>query len=490
MRPKRQLRLWGAVGLSLGIIGPTLAMAGNGQGTVAAVGKAVPLVFVFGAIGIALIAHGFIRLTQRYNHAGSTYALVGMTVGPRTGFISGFCVMITYVFFSICTLGALGSFLNAFLAAAQGGAHPYQLPWIVIAVAGLALSAVLNTRDLRVVTRVLLTIEGVGILCMIILAIVIFATGGTKPTGVDFSSFSIAGNHFSGIMGAVVAAFLSWAGFEGCAALGEETNDPKRNIPRALLASVALTAVLFVVVMFAQTVGFGTGPAGLKLFSTVGNSLTSLGQTYVGVWFSLIISFAAVMSAFACHLSSSATSSRLLYAFSRDGLGPKRFAQLDGQRSLPLNALVAVLGVTLVVNFLSWATGWPGGSATPALNSYFYFATAGAICLMVAYLLVEVGTISHLTRERREKVAEVVLPVLGGALMITVFYFNLKGQTSVTAPVYLAFAIVLIGVLVAFFAPGLAHKVGEGLSAELGEPGGKELPAAAEAGEVFPATAR
>ncbi len=76
-KPKRNLKLWGAVGLSLAIIGPTLAMAGNGQGSAAAVGKAVPLIFVFGAIGIAFVAHGFIRLTQRYNQAGSAYALVG-----------------------------------------------------------------------------------------------------------------------------------------------------------------------------------------------------------------------------------------------------------------------------------------------------------------------------------------------------------------------------------------------------------------------------
>src|ERR1035441_10246279 len=77
-RPRRNLKMWGAIGLSLGIVAPSLAMSGNGQGTAAAVGKAVPLIFVLGAIGIALIAHGFFRLTQRYNQAGSAYALVGI----------------------------------------------------------------------------------------------------------------------------------------------------------------------------------------------------------------------------------------------------------------------------------------------------------------------------------------------------------------------------------------------------------------------------
>src|ERR1039457_4865895 len=124
-------------------------------------------------------------------------------------------------------------------------------------------------------------------------------------------------------MGAVVTAFLSWAGFETCASLGEETDNPAKNIPKALLGCVLGTSVLFIIVMFAQTIGFGTNAAGIKAFSTSGNSLAALGHTYIGLWFSLIISFTAVISAFACFLGSSGTAGRLLYAFARDGLGPK-----------------------------------------------------------------------------------------------------------------------------------------------------------------------
>ena len=100
-KPRRNLSVWGALGLSLGIVGPSLAMSGNGQGTAAAVGKAVPLIFVLGGLCILLISHGFIRLTQRYSQAGSAYALVGKTLGPRAGYFSGWGVMITYLFFAL-----------------------------------------------------------------------------------------------------------------------------------------------------------------------------------------------------------------------------------------------------------------------------------------------------------------------------------------------------------------------------------------------------
>src|ERR1700731_2954750 len=141
IRPRRNLSLWGALGLSLGIVGPSLAMSGNGQGTAAAVGKAVPLIFVLGALGVMLISHGFVRLTQRYNQAGSAYALVGKTLGPRAGFFSGWGVMLTYLFFAIGNVGAIGSFTNAMIANAQGNpAHPFHVPWLLSGGIGLALA--------------------------------------------------------------------------------------------------------------------------------------------------------------------------------------------------------------------------------------------------------------------------------------------------------------------------------------------------------------
>lgn len=468
VRPRRNLKLWGAIGLSLGIVGPTLAMSGNGQGIIGSVGKSLPLIFLIGAIGIAIIAHGFIRLTQRYNHAGSAYALVGVTIGPRAGFFSGFSILGTYIMFSVCCIAATASFLDAFASAVAN--RPFNIPWILTTLIVVALSSSLLLLDVRVVTRVLLLIEGVGILCMLILAFTILGKGGAPHTTFA-GTFKLSGISFSTLMAGVVAAFLSWAGFEGCAALGEETDDPRRNIPRALLGAIALTGVLFVLMMFVQTVGFGTSAHGQAAYASSGDSLATLGQTYIGRAFSLIIAFAALMSAFACHLSSSATAGRLLFAFSRDGFGPREFGRLRGSHSSPVSAMGVVVLTALVINVVSWATGYPG-TGTP-LESYFYFAVIGTIMLMIAYLMMEFATIKHLLALRP---AEIIVPVVGIALMIAVFYYNVKGQTSWNAPPYIAFMWAFIGLLVAVLWPGLAATVGRRLADELDEPAGKELP--------------
>ena len=86
--PRRRLPLWVALALSVATVGPTLAMSGNGQGLIGTVGKALPLVFVIGLIGVSLVGYSFVRLTRHLNHAGSAYALVGGTIASWCGIVS------------------------------------------------------------------------------------------------------------------------------------------------------------------------------------------------------------------------------------------------------------------------------------------------------------------------------------------------------------------------------------------------------------------
>ena len=61
----------------------------NPQGAAGAVGRAVPLAFALATVGVLLIAYSFVRLCQRFHHAGSVYGFVGVTLGPRSGIVAG-----------------------------------------------------------------------------------------------------------------------------------------------------------------------------------------------------------------------------------------------------------------------------------------------------------------------------------------------------------------------------------------------------------------
>jgi amino acid transporter len=474
--PHRRLPFWVALALSVALVGPTLAMSGNGQGLIGTVGKAIPLVFVIGLIGVSLVGYSFVRLTRHLNHAGSAYGLVGGTIGPRVGFFSGFAMLGAYVGFAIGTLALTAAFVNAFIAALNpDNDHPFQLPWLVVVVIGAAISILLSGRDIRLLAKILLGIEGIGILAMLVLVVVIFAKGGAPTTGIDFSVFSFDGVSSSAVISGVVAAFLSWAGFEACASMGEETDDPKRNIPRALAGTLILTGVLFVVVMFAQVVGFGTDEAGLAAFQGSGNTLGALGGTYVGQWFSLLIIFTAIVSAFGCHLATSATSGRMLYAFGRDGFGPKALAHIHAGTGGPRRATWLVVGLGLVVNLICGATGWPDmGTGNDAIDAYFLFAVAGSVCLMVCYLLVEIAAAWFVGAPKfaavhggKGKVLGLLLPLLGAVVIVVVLWFNVKDAATWSAAPLLGLYWCVAGLVIALAASGIAKRVGESLTREL-----------------------
>ncbi|TIC79276.1 APC family permease [Nocardioides sp. GY 10127] len=474
---RRRLPLWVALALSLATIGPTLAMSGNGQGLVGTVGASVPLVFVIGIIGVSLVGYSFYRLTQHLHHAGNSYALVGATVGPRSGFFSGFAMLGAYLGFSIGTLALTAAFVNAFLAELQpDSADPFQLPWLLVVVVGAAVSLLLAGRDVSFLAKLLLGIEGVGIVAMLILSFVILGKGGADTTGLDLSTFSFGDGGPSAVFSGVVSAFLSWAGFEACASMGEETDDPKRNIPRALAGSLVLTGVLFVFVMFAQTVGFGTDQAGLDAFASSGNTLGDLGSTYIGQWFSLIIIFTATVAAFGCHMATAATSGRMLMAFARDGFGPAALGVVDSTGG-PRRASWLVIVVGLVANLLCGITGWPDmGSGSAANDTYFLFAVAGSVSLMICYFMVEVAAAWFVVAPRfhhvhggHAKLRGVVLPVIGAVVILIVLWTNVSSATSPFDATILGLWWCLVGLVIALVASRTAKAVGARLTAELNE---------------------
>ena len=89
-----------------------------------------------------------------------------------------------YVGFAIGTLALTAAFTNAFIAALQPGnaTRTRCRGWLVVVV-GAVISFLLSGRDIRLLAKILLVIEGIGILAMVVLVIVIFAKGGAPSTG-------------------------------------------------------------------------------------------------------------------------------------------------------------------------------------------------------------------------------------------------------------------------------------------------------------------
>jgi amino acid transporter len=465
---RRELHFWEAIALSIAIMAPTAAMALNGVGIAALIGRAVPLAFLFALIGVLLVAWGIAQLAREVSHAGSVYALTGFSLGARAGFLAGWALLGTYLCFTVASSAEVGLFFSSFLASTG---IDDSADWIWIALVAAALIAVIAGSDIRLATRSLLTMEGISVTLIVILVVVIFVRliAGSAPgdhSGSLADAFKLpSGTSLDAIATASVFGFLSFAGFEGAAALGEETDQPRRNIPRAVFLAPLSVGIFYFFVILSQTLGFGTDEAGVAAFAGSSSPLGDLSKSYVGAGLEDAINLGATISAFASALGTATAGSRVLFALSRDVLRPTHpLALVSSRTGAPVGALALVIAVAF------------GGligqriAGTNAVNAFFYPGTIGVLSLLVAYIVTNLGAIRHLFLGAiRRPLWQIVFPVLGIAFLVFTIYKNVKGTEAPYShfPWYVL-AWLAVGGLVVVLAPHVARRIGERLTSELG----------------------
>jgi amino acid transporter len=467
---RRKLHFWEAIALSIAIMAPTAAMALNGVGIAGLIGRAVPLAFLFALIGVLLVAWGIAQLAREVSHAGSVYALTGFTLGPRAGFLAGWALLGTYLCFTVASSAEVGLFFTSFLSSTG---ITDSADWIWIALVSAGLITLIAAGDIRFATRSLLTMEGFSVTLIVILLVVIFARllGGSSPSGHAASladAFSLpSGTSLDAIATASVFGFLSFPGFEGAASLGEETAEPRRNIPRAVFLAPLMLGIFYFFCILAQTLGFGTDKAGVAAFAGSSSPLGDLSRIYVGSFLEDLINLGATISAFASALGTATAGSRVLFAMARDSLRERHpFVRISSRSGAPIGALAVVMLIGL------------GGligqrlAGTNAVNAFFYPGTIGVLSLMVAYIATNIGAIRHLfLGVVRRPLWQIVFPVVGIAFLCFTIYKNVKGTSAPYShfPWYVL-AWLAVGTLFVLAAPHVVRRIGERLTGELGEP--------------------
>ena len=389
---RRELRFSEAIALSLAIMAPTAAMALNGTAVAGLIGRAVPLAFLIATIGVLFVSYGFVRLTRHFNSAGSVFALAGATLGPRAGFFAGFALMATYTLFTIASAAEVGLFGQSFLDGLGAG----SVDWLIIALVAMVFVAILAFGDIRVATRSLLGIEGISVLLILVLMVVIFAKvlGGSAPNDQDFTLdvFSPPGGiPFSTVAIAAVFGFLSFGGFEGAASLGEETDNPTRNIPRAIFTAVVVAGTFYIVCMVAQSLGFGAHGGGHQAVQRV---LLAARRPEPG------LHRRGVRRRHQLRRDDQrlrrerwAPPPRPRGSCSRSRAtrsGTTALGRASSRSGAPAGALVVILGVALVALLAYRING------TDAVNAFFYPGTMGVLLMLVSYFVCNTGAIVYL----------------------------------------------------------------------------------------------
>ena len=380
---RRELGLWSVAALSLGVMAPTLAMSVVPTQVAGEVGRAAPVAFALAAVGVALVAFGFILLSSRIASAGSVYAFVGEALGPRAGLFAGWALLGTYLVFPPTSMAAMAVFGEAFLRTSGIDSTP---AWLPIALLCWALALLLASRDIRVTTRWLIVFEAISVVLISALLVVIFFDVGIGggPTGQDLNADFLdlpPGTTATTLALAGTFGFLCFCGFESAGSLGEEAERPRRMIPRSLAGAVAFGGVFYVICVTGQTLGFGTSAEGVKTFQGSTAPINDLAVTYVGKGLAEALDVGAMLSALGAAVGGLAVGSRMLFAFGRDRILPTGLTGLSSGTGAPLVGLFVVSSLSLIGLVTLRALGHS------AIETFSYFATIGVLSLLVMYIV-------------------------------------------------------------------------------------------------------
>jgi len=425
-------------------------------------GIAAPLTIIAAGIAVALLGNTLSQFSRVQPSTGGFITFVGKTFGGTSAVTTALLCGAGYIIAISSVLAVSGWFLGYTLQYYLG----WNIPWIILSVLLTAGAVVMMLRGVGVSTRLAGLFFGFEMLVLLVVSVVSLIKNGGHLSIAPFEPHNIT-KGFSGLAAGFPLAVYLFIGWENSAALAEETDNPRRNVPRAVFLSIALMLVSYVLFAYATVSGFGDN--GTKLAAAPIPFITVAHGALAGLAFFAFL--AGLTSTLGVLIAAVNSQARLIFNAGREGLLPRWIGKVQPSRQTPRNAIFTFVGIASAL-ILVWALLHLVGGHSGSMNGLTYFdesGTMGTILILVVYFLANLALPSYYRKFRPQEfsvVKHAVLPVLGMiAIAIPVYYLSKPPQPATYDwfP-YAALIIVVVSVIYAFVLtrrdPSLAGRVG------------------------------
>ncbi|HEV7247006.1 MAG TPA: amino acid permease [Shinella sp.] len=424
----RTLGLWSVVLFGLAYMTPMIvfgtfgALASASQGTTA-------MAYFIAALAIFLTAASYGIMAKVYPVAGSAYTYARKSLNSGTGFLVGWAVLLDY-FFLPMVIWLIG-------AAYLSSAFPAVPAWLWI-VGFIVLTTAVNVIGIAFANRVnvvLMLVQLAVLVAFVALAARYVAALNGASGLVSVRPFFEAGVPFSAsVAGAAIAAY-SFLGFDAVSTLTEETRDPTRTMPKAIMIIAVIGGIIFTGSAYITQLAHPGGD-----FASVDSAASEIALMIGGDLFVTVFLATLVVAQFTSGLAAQASVGRLLFAMGRDGVLPASiFGKLHEKWRTPVLNLVVVGIVGLLALTLDITTS----------TSFINFGA------FLAFTAVNVSVIALYLKEN--PIVRPLGPLLGlagpavGAVCDLFLLWNLDGHAKLLGVIWLAIGVCYLAYLTRFF---------------------------------------
>lgn len=402
---RRSLRPPGVFAQSVATTAPAGAMASTPLLVIAAAGNGALWSFAIAAVLVGLVAACITVFARRMAAAGGLYSFTAQGLGPGGAYACAVAMVVGYGMLVAVTFAGASWYGGALVARLAGGSDALAAGAGVALVVVLAVTvAVCAVRGVRLAGRVMLVIEAVsiGLILVVLVALALTTAPGTPaPVGSGPEGWGLGG-----IAVGVLPALAAFIGFDSAASLGVEARRPFASIPRAITATAAVAAVLYLVATLVQLAT--PGGAGRATSPTSGVPAT-VGDLS---WASVLMDVGIVASFGACALAALNTLVRVLFSLAREGVAPAALGRTHRRHLTPAVAVWVTVPVPAAVVVVGTAAGVAPATVFGGLVAV---ATLG---FLAAYLLVCLAAPRFLARIGELTGGVVVVSVLASAALV------------------------------------------------------------------------
>jgi amino acid transporter len=409
------LRLPGVLMQGLTHMAPATGLLFTIQFTTSQAGIVAPLAYLAAFPIVLVLGVCLMQMARQLPSAGGYYTYISRTVGPRVGFLAAWLYFLYDPMLAGFILAYIGSVLEQALKAAYGVTFPW---WLFLLSAGSFVGFV-TYRGIRASAKWMVFLGAAGVAIAMVLSLWGFLRPGAG--GFNFAAFNPANaSSRNGLYLAVVFSIFAFNGWESVTPLAEESENPRQNLPRAILISILMMAVFLVLGSWGLLLGWGTDK--LPGFINSGENPTFIlaREYWGGAW--VIVLLALLNSVIAAAIAGNTAATRVWFAMARSGSLPQVFARVHPRYKTPVN------GVKLQI-LLTFAVGWGLGWWIGPEKEFEFMGTLLTFALILTFSAANLGVFLYYFRERRDEfhmVLHAIFPLLGTLALFFVAFNSLR----------------------------------------------------------------
>jgi amino acid transporter len=459
-RADRRLRQ-GSLGLSqiiastLATIAPAMSFFFGFGVIVSGAGVGAPLTIVLAMVVVLFLTNTLAEFSSYRPSTGSFVTFIGMAFGPAAGAASSIVATVGYCIAAASAVVVSGGWAHSTWLLFVGN----DIPWQVLSLIATVLVGLLVARGVRLSTTWAAIFFYFELALLLIGALIMLVVHRDAIGWAPLLPSNISGG-LAGVGAGFPLAIYLFIGWENSAMLAEETIDPRRNVPRALITGTLAIGALYLLLAYSTEIAFRGDAAALAKSEIP--FVDAFKGSAAGV---LILAYlAGLTSIFSSLIGLTNSQARILFSASREGMLPVVFGKIHPQHRTPHVAMWSFIGAALAIVIV-----FGYAYHIDPVTLFGETGTLGTIPIIVIYLVTNLALPVYMLKFHRANfrpIRHLVVPVLGSCLMLFPLYGLMQPGQPFPYSVYpyavLGLLVIsgLYGAILANAAPDLVQRIG------------------------------